>query len=88
MTRLKGLKAQLQEPQAAPASDPQPLSGTGRPTAPSRAGKVTVIGHFSPELRKALKRLAADETTSVQALMGEAFDLLFRARNMHPFGER
>ena len=32
--------------------------------------------------------MAIEEGTSVQALMGEAFDLLMRARGKHPFGER
>jgi hypothetical protein len=32
--------------------------------------------------------MAIEEDTTVQALMGEAFDLLMRARGKHPFGER
>jgi hypothetical protein len=29
-----------------------------------------------------------DENSSVQALLGEAIDLLMRERGKHPFGER
>ena len=32
--------------------------------------------------------MAIEEGTTVQALMGEAFDLLMRTRGKHPFGER
>ena len=55
---------------------------------PAREGKKGVLGHFSPELSRALNILAIEESTTVQALMGEAFDLLMRARGKHPFGER
>ncbi len=55
---------------------------------PAREGKKGVLGHFSPELSRALNIMAIEEGTSVQALMGEAFDLLMRARGKHPFGER
>ena len=41
-----------------------------------RAGKVTVTGHFAPEVRRQLKRLAADADTTVQSLLGEALNEL------------
>jgi hypothetical protein len=62
---------------------PQPTTGTRR-----RAGKKTVAGHFSGDLSKTLNRMAIDENSSVQALLGEAIDLLMRERGKHPFGER
>ena len=55
---------------------------------PSRDGKKGVLGYFSPELSRALNIMAVEEGTSLQALMGEAFDLLLRSRGRHPFGER
>jgi hypothetical protein len=55
---------------------------------PAREGKKGILGHFSPELSRALNIMAIEEGTTVQALMGEAFDLLMRARGKHPFGER
>jgi hypothetical protein len=61
----------------------EPTTGTG-----TRAGKKTVAGHFSAELSKALNMMAVSENSSVQALLGEAIDLLMRERGKHPFGER
>jgi hypothetical protein len=54
----------------------------------AREGKKGILGHFSPELSRALNIMAIEEGSTVQALMGEAFDLLMRARGKHPFGER
>jgi hypothetical protein len=44
---------------------------------PSRTGKRLIGGHFPPEVAKHLKILAAEEETSIQALLEEALDLLF-----------
>ena len=44
---------------------------------PGRAGKVSVTGHFAPEVRRQLKRLAVETDTTVQALLGEALNDLF-----------
>ena len=44
---------------------------------PSRTGKRLIGGHFSPDVAKHLKILAAEEDTSVQSLLEEALDLLF-----------
>ncbi len=46
-------------------------------TRPSRTGKRLIGGHFSPEIAKHLKILAAEEETSIQSLLEEALDLLF-----------
>ncbi len=54
----------------------------------SRIGKKAVSGYFSPELSRALHMLVLEEGSSLQALMGEAFDDLFRKYGKHPFGER
>jgi hypothetical protein len=95
MTRFAGLKDDL--PEARPATPKAVESslvasigapGTGGKRRPAREGKKGVLGHFSPELSRALNILAIEESTTVQALMGEAFDLLMRARGKHPFGER
>ena len=95
MVRFAGLKDDLPEARPAPskAVEPSPVASIGAPEAggkrrPAREGKKGVLGHFSPELSRALNILAIEESTTVQALMGEAFDLLMRARGKHPFGER
>ncbi len=95
MTRFAGLKNDL--PEAWPATprviEPLSVALPGAPETsgkrrPTREGKKGILGHFSPELSRALNIMAIEEGTTVQALMGEAFDLLMRARGKHPFGER
>jgi hypothetical protein len=86
MSRFAGLKGELaSKPEPGKAPEGLPTTQTRRP---ARHGKKGVLGYFSPELSRVLNVLAAEEDTSVQALMGEAFDLLLRARGKHPFGER
>lgn len=95
MTRFAGLKDDLPGARPAPpkATDPLPATPANAPEAaskrrPAREGKKGILGHFSPELSRALNIMAIEEGTTVQALMGEAFDLLMRGRGKHPFGER
>jgi hypothetical protein len=86
MSRFAGLADDLTpKPKAEQAAESQPTS-TGR--KPAREGKKGVLGYFSPELSRTLNILAVEEGTSLQAIMGEAFDLLLRSRGKHPFGER
>lgn len=60
--------------------------GVDRPAA--RTGKKAVSGYFTPELSRALHMLVVEHGSTLQALMGEAFDDLFRKYGKHPFGER
>jgi len=55
------------------------LDSAGMPGSarPSRQGKRLVAGHFPPAVAKQLKVLAAEEETSIQALLEEALNLLF-----------
>lgn len=57
------------------AHTPESVSSNYLP--PSRTGKRLIGGHFPPEVAKHLKILAAEEETSIQALLEEALDLLF-----------
>lgn len=66
--------------------EPGEGSTGGKPGA--RAGKKVVSGHFSLDMSRALHLLAVEQSTSLQALMGEAFDDLLRKYGKHPFGER
>ncbi len=52
-----------------------------------KARKATTV-YFPPEVSKGLKTLALKEDTTLQALVGEAIDLLMRDRGLHPFGAR
>jgi hypothetical protein len=47
-----------------------------------------VSAYFSPEVSRGLNMLAAEQGTTLQALLGEAIDLLMRQHGKHPFGER
>jgi hypothetical protein len=86
MSRFAGLKGELTpKPEQAKVTD---LASVPQARRPARQGKKGVVGYFSPELSRSLNVLAAEEDTSVQALMGEALDLLFRSRGKHPYGER
>ena len=87
MSKFAGLKTARSSPGLAVAhisADEVRTKGT----RPSRQGKRMIGGHFSPELSRELNILAAEQGVSVQALLGEAFDLLFRHHGKHPFGER
>lgn len=95
MTRFAGLKDDLPPSRPAapkatepPASSAEVIADTTSKRRPAREGKKGILGHFSPELSRALNIMAIEEGSTVQALMGEAFDLLMRARGKHPFGER
>lgn len=92
MSRFAGLKKELEprstNPVAPIVEDSSPQETRGRSVAKAREGKKAVVGYFSPELSRAMRQLALDEGTSVQALLGEAIDMLMRARDKHPFAER
>ncbi len=89
MSRFAGLNAKLTpKPVLRESLAPvEPASITGA-RAKAREGKKAVVGYFSQDMSRMLRQLALDEGTSVQALLGEAIDLLMRARDKHPFGER
>ena len=61
-----------------------------RPRAMLASGerRKAVVSYLHPDVSLWLKQLAAREETTVNALVGEALDLLRRARGEHPFGER
>ncbi len=48
---------------------------------PSRVGRVLIGGHFAPEVQTELKVLAAQERTSVQALIAEGINAVFARRH-------
>ena len=43
----------------------------------SRAGRVLIAGHFAPEVQTALKIAAAEQRTTVQALLAEGINAVF-----------
>jgi hypothetical protein len=73
---------------AARAPAPKAAEEAPPAQAPGRTGKKAVSAYFSREMSRALHLLALEQGTSLQALMGEAFDDLLRKYAKHPFGER
>lgn len=47
---------------------------------PSRKSTKHVGGYFDPTVSKQLRQIALEEDSSVQALLGEAIDMLFQSR--------
>tara|TARA_R110002020_G_scaffold387805_2_gene598568 strand:- start:1095 stop:1385 length:291 start_codon:yes stop_codon:yes gene_type:complete len=47
---------------------------------PSRKSTKHVGGYFDPAVSKQLRQIALEEDSSVQALLGEAIDMLFQNR--------
>ncbi len=98
---LSARLAQAAGPAPAPASAPVASPAPSRPprarkapetavVAPAKAriGKTMVAGYFSPEMARAVKLLAVERGVTVQALIGEALDLVLRQAGKHPMGER
>jgi hypothetical protein len=79
-----------------PASRPRPaaVASPGTPPAspadrprfdrPSRRNTKLIGGHFSPELSRQLRMLAAEEDTTIQALLEEAIQLLLAKKARAP----
>jgi hypothetical protein len=87
MGRFSSIKSERTAAEArGPATGPDTADRADRLAA--RTGKKAVSGYFTPELSRALHMLVLEQGTTLQALMGEAFDDLFRKYGKHPFGER
>jgi len=55
-----------------------------RAAAPSRAGKKPVTGFFDPEVSKQIKKLALDKDKTMQEILQEALNDLFRKYDLPP----
>ncbi len=66
---------------------PQPVKATRATVTPSRSGRVLVGGHFAPEVQTALKIVAAEERTTVQALLTEGINTIFAKRGKPEIAE-
>lgn len=65
-----------------PAQKVKPTNPASPHYRPSRAGKKAITGYFDPAVSTQVRQLALDEDTSVEALVGEALDLLFEQRGL------
>ena len=75
------------EPQAAPAAHPAPKIPARRSGArgrQDRQDKRQIAGFFSPECAKQLRMLAAEADTTVQDLLREGLNLMFREHGKPP----
>lgn len=59
------------------APEPEREGRKPKSQRPSRQGTKLVAGHFDPKVARQLRIIAAEEDTTVQALLEEALDLLF-----------
>ncbi len=80
-TSLRKAAGSRPAPAAAPTATASNSSSAAVP--PSRAGTVSLTVHVPPVVRNQLKRLALDRGTTLHALCGEAFNMLF-AREGQP----
>ena len=91
-SRFKGLQGTIAAKAAPKASQAPAEAATGNASnstkARAREGKKAIVGYFSEAMSRQFRMLAVEEDTTVQALLGEALDMLLRARGKHPFGER
>ncbi len=79
----QGLKQQSRktEPAAAMRVAANAQTSIARAVPPSRVGRVLIGGHFAPEVQTAIKILAAEERTSIQALLAEGINAVFARRH-------
>lgn len=97
MSRFSGLSGKLgdagtasaaEPPEATPARAPAQNGAVPAERRPARAGKKFVGGWYSKEMSRELGYIALDNDTTLQALVGEALDLLLRKYGKHPRNER
>lgn len=76
---MHGMKQDVPTPTAATViAMSAPAATMVRAVAPSRAGKRQIAGHFDPLVTKQLRYLAAEHDKSIQDLLEEALNDLFR----------
>jgi hypothetical protein len=79
MPKPNPLAQGLNQSRAAIVSNPVTAESSSR-TAGSRSGRVLVGGHFASEVQRALRIIAAEEGTTVQALLAEGINTVFAKR--------
>ena len=87
MPKPNPLSQALSRPTAMPQAEK--LNQAETPKGPSRAreGRVLVAGHFSPQVQIALKVIAAEERTTVQALLAEGINTILAKRGKPEIAE-
>ena len=88
MPKPNPLSQALSRPAAPPVAETQSQAATvrkGKP--PSRQKTVLVAGHFSPQVQIALKVIAAEERTTLQALLAEGINTILAKRGKPEIAE-
>lgn len=85
---MKVQAPRVPKPVARVEQAPMPIPEVARGTTPARIGKTMIAGYFSPQMAKAVKLLAVERDTTVQALIGEGLDTILHKYGKHPMGER
>ncbi len=79
------------KPKSQPVAEPDAVLQE-RPTSvharPSRKSTKHIGGYFDPAVSKQLREIALAEDSSVQALLGEAIDMLFQSRRKPTIASR
>jgi hypothetical protein len=73
---------------AAPKANPEAETDQKPPSIVyARAGKRLIGGHFDKSVSRQLREIAAREDSTVQALLAEAMNMLFAARQLPQIAE-
>lgn len=85
---MQGLEHQPQRTNNGTSSRTRPRRAMPpKAVPPSRTGRVLVGAHFAPEVQTALKIIAAEERTTMQALLAEAINAVFAKRRKPEIAE-
>lgn len=68
--------------------DTAPVEQKSVHARPSRKSAKHIGGYFDPAVSKQLREIALAEDSSVQALLGEAIDMLFQSRRKPTIASR
>jgi len=87
---LNRVKSETTEPDRKPEKKRQPAPKKVKSTKVQKTGRshtVLIGGHFSPEVSKQLRIIAAEEGTTNQALLEQALNLLFTKKGKKRIAE-
>ncbi len=71
-------------PNSEPTEQPDRGPMLLRSVAPSRAGKKPITGFFDPEVSRQIKKVALEKDKTMQELLQEALNDLFRKYDLPP----
>lgn len=84
----QAIKVQAPKISSAAAREPEPEPASVSSVTKARVGKTMIAGYFTPQMARAVKMLAVERDTTVQALIGEGLDAVLHKHGKHPMGER